>query len=347
MSIHTYLKWTLKRAVVALGQLIPTSPIKSYVDKKTNITVDWNGLGYKVNHPRKSDGDKRTIENADDLAKNLPTGSRIKLLIAEKALFFHGVAIPHAAKADYKRILDNELNALLPFAERDLFKFQWLAQSNSAAVLACTAVVKLADIQKIESALEGTSSMLVAIGVREPETQRELPTYLDKYGQGLTAQSERRWANTALFSALLAGIFSIVAWNDIQARASLVIDTLGLAEAQIEQDAKIVRLDIDATERETEIENEIVQLSNQYVSNTQIWHELAVSLPADAWLQGLTRKRSEIFIEGYSQKPETLIERLEKSELFEGVTFASPVVQAPGAVRQRFNIKLQLQIRRL
>ena len=345
MSIHKKLIWILKRAGVALQQLVPTSPLKSYVDKKTNVTVDWNGLSYKVNDPRKSDSHERTIEDADDLAKNLPRGSRVKLLIAEKALFFHGVAIPHAAKADYKRILDNELNALLPFTECDLLKFQWLAQSTSASVLACTAVVKREDVRKIESALVGTSSKLVAIGIREPETQQELPTYLDKSGQGFASQTEWRWANAAVLSALSAVVVSILVWNNIQARASLVINKLGLAEAQIERDAIIVRQEIDANERNTEIENEIVGLADQHVPNTRIMHELVGSLPDDAWLQGLSRKQNEIFIEGFSQKPETLIERLEKSRLFEGVTFVSPVVQAPGALRQRFNIKLMLQIR--
>ena len=77
----------------------------------------------------------------------------------------------------------------------------------------------------------------------------------------------------------------------------------------------------------------------------EVLAELTRTLPDTAWVTDVHVKREEIAIAGFAASAPELIGLIDRSNLFEAVAFASPVVRAPRENADRYNISFRLRSR--
>jgi Tfp pilus assembly protein PilN len=83
-------------------------------------------------------------------------------------------------------------------------------------------------------------------------------------------------------------------------------------------------------------------MRNTSSTASSIIEELARTVPSHAFLTKLTVDGEFLTIEGLSTKPESLLARLEQSQLFSKATFVAPVFKNPSDSQSRFAIQMQL-----
>jgi general secretion pathway protein L len=70
--------------------------------------------------------------------------------------------------------------------------------------------------------------------------------------------------------------------------------------------------------------------------------ELTSILPDDTWLENVALKDGGVTMQGQSASATELIRLLESSAIFSKAKFESPVVQLPGGLAERFNIRAEI-----
>ena len=147
-----------------------------------------------------------------------------------------------------------------------------------------------------------------------------------------------RWLLTAVLSAVL--LLTLVAWGvsvvarDTMAQADLD-EELTQLEPQVERVKELEAESADLRKRITSIAGERNRHAVEYL------FDLTEILPDDAYLTTFRLRNEQIQIDGFARAASELIPKLEDSERFKNVKFASPTTKAQG--KDRFSISTELE----
>ena len=86
----------------------------------------------------------------------------------------------------------------------------------------------------------------------------------------------------------------------------------------------------------------VVDLKQRTPTAIGVLNELSLILPDDTWIDVWELKDGKLQIQGFSANASALIGLLENSRTFRNVAFNSPVTQAPGSGRYRFQITAEI-----
>jgi general secretion pathway protein L len=147
-----------------------------------------------------------------------------------------------------------------------------------------------------------------------------------------------RWLLTAVLSLLLA--VALVAWGvSVVARDAMLRKGLQNQLSELEpQVERIKKFEAEASavrERITTIAGERNRHAVDYL------HEVTTILPDDAYLSTFRLRNEQIQLDGFARAASELIPKLEESERFKNVKFASPTTKAQE--RDRFSITMELE----
>jgi Tfp pilus assembly protein PilN len=178
---------------------------------------------------------------------------------------------------------------------------------------------------------------LEAVGVRPLFDLRP-----ERLQQRETAAGRRRTAWLA--SAVVAA--AIVYW---------LAGVLGLRSevAALEREAEVLQPQVDVVLQMRERIDEAVQLAGDLVRLeaeqprwTAVLAELAVALPADAYVTAVSQRNGGLLVEGYTESASGVVEALDDSQVFGSARLAGPVSRenVAGGERERFTVEVTLAL---
>jgi general secretion pathway protein L len=155
-------------------------------------------------------------------------------------------------------------------------------------------------------------------------------------GRGDSGAARRRWM-------LLGGLCAL---------ALLLLTGLGLADlARLDGEADALQAAITASRAEadatTGLKKEIATLDDHVRflpaarasrSATRLLEEIATILPDDCWTTSVSIEGDQIRLQGYAATATDLLSKIDASPLFRDAKFLAPVMKAPGAATERFDL---------
>jgi general secretion pathway protein L len=265
-----------------------------------------------------------------------------KLLLAEPLCLLGSARAPAAARARLESILGLEIERTTPFRRPEVcLGWRVAGEAGPGSLVVRQALVKRAVLEPLVCDLReaGFERILVCCN---PGDGFEIPIALPReLAQGrspfLAALSIANRAGAAVLAlALCAG-----AWFGF-ARQREAIASLDEQIVAAERQAVSVRRAYDAAAEEARAAASVRAEKASTPSTLAILAELTRALPDGTWATDLAIKDGRVSLAGFSQSSAQLISALDRSELFEAVEFASPVVRTPGEDAERFNLSFQV-----
>ncbi|MEJ2619908.1 MAG: PilN domain-containing protein [Candidatus Thiodiazotropha sp.] len=104
--------------------------------------------------------------------------------------------------------------------------------------------------------------------------------------------------------------------------------------------SKIVRLQEQLTQRREAI-GMVSTISQDYLPVAEVLLELTRLIPEDSWTQSVIVLPDRVDLSGESDKASDLIPLLERSAMFEGVRFKSPLVKSRVSNKEKFDLTMK------
>jgi general secretion pathway protein L len=245
--------------------------------------------------------------------------------------------LPLAAEENLEDVVSFELNRHTPFsADQAVFWYRVIDRDTTARRLRVELIVVPNPIfdqfNKVAHALDLDPDR---IDVAEPGGNLAASGNLlrDKVARG----TRRADTLTYALAALVAGLVVIALYLPIyiaRQRADVVAQQFAARKATIEERAKL-QTEIAAARREN---NFLIDRKMERPSVSELLFDTTHILPDNAWLQDWLLNGNQVLLTGYAESASSLIPLLERSHIFGGTNFRSPVTQDPRTGRERFNI---------
>jgi general secretion pathway protein L len=247
------------------------------------------------------------------------------------------VPLAKSLQGDADQILASDLQRATPFKPNQVISL-WQALDKDRLQ---HAIFRLSDIREAMTLAQAQGISVEGLGYR--------PTGAEAWSQIRTpegilwhANKDRFWRNVAIAS-VVAALCSVAAYAAaLNGKHLASMDVLSQRIDEARPKALERRKTIDAIAGEIAALSSLAKTRNSSTGLVQVWEELALILPDDAWIQGLNLRDGKLQIEGTAKNAEALIARVEQSELFKGARFAAPVVGQQGA-GSRFVIAFEIE----
>ncbi len=149
--------------------------------------------------------------------------------------------------------------------------------------------------------------------------------------------------NLFLISLILAMGFA--AWQIPLWKQQRLVDTLSEKLKVVSAEADhILHLKKTLDEHSRSFKNILDNKRNGHTFS-DVLLELTNRIPDNSWIEQLKISKYELIIRGESKEATALINRLEKSPMFEDVQFQSSIVTIPGTLYERFYLSAKLSKR--
>jgi general secretion pathway protein L len=288
--------------------------------------------------------DSTPISDLQSICKALTPSQETVLSIDQELCFKHELEVPSAAALKIDAIVNYEIERVMPFTADQIFLGWYRASPHEMndKIKIAILVIRKEIINPIVAAMKQSGINPIAITVRDSENPAfSIALTLD--GKAFEASLFKSWLKglgLALSTVVIAGlVISATVWNHQSDQESLV----ALQTSKFEQDATSVRKQIESLNLHNTSISTLQNRKRLLLNRVSIIEELSKLLPDDTYLDSLSVEALSVRIDGSSPNPESLIQILENSNLFQNVVFVSPSFRNPGDAKSHFSIKLQLE----
>ena len=253
------------------------------------------------------------------------------------------LTLPLAGENDLRQILTYQLDSLSPYPPDQIY-FGYRVASRDYAAKTIEVEICLIPRSDVERLIDKMRSWNLVPDCVDCADQDELAdTELNLLPRPLTPVKQRSLLSR--FNKLLLATNLLL--------AALLVTGLLVSKAQREGDIRTrvetAKLKADAAVR---LRDRVEKLEAQasFLKKTkkqappvlELIDELSSILPDGTWLERAVYRKNEITLSGISSKASVLIGEIERSPLFESVTFQSSVVQDDRSGGERFQIKAKI-----
>jgi general secretion pathway protein L len=332
-----------------LAALVPASWRQRLASSSTRLLLEIDGDAVMLSHPdigRKA----RSIWGLDgkvpkDIETVLHRARRGEISVCLQLPARRGLSsrmrLPLAAEENLREAIGFELDRQTPFKAEEVFFAYRLAERDLAAqrLLIELTVVPRAAVDEALTVAARHGLVPVRVDVANGDGVVDSGNLLPP-GHGKVRWHAVQRLPTAL--AVLAMLLAV-------AVVLIPLERARSAAEELRGQVDAARKDADAGLR---LQSEIAQLADetQFLANrrierpavSEILNELTRQLPDDAWLSELHLAGNELQATGSAESATALIEHLDRSSVFTGAGFRSPVLRDVKLGRENFQIAMRV-----
>ncbi len=267
----------------------------------------------------------------------------VKLVLPQALCLVRTARIPSSGTSRAGDILALDLEELTPFRRGDVcFGWREADRTEDGALAGYTqAIVKRAFLSPMIEGLHSSGFQRVIVACRLADGNElpiNLPAELARNSSrvGKALEIANRTSAAALAIVLCGAIWVTLA------KQKEAIRQLDEQIASAQSAAVAVRSKYDEAQALAALVAEFRGQKQDGAGIVEALAELTRTLPDTAWVTDVQIKREEIAIAGFAASAPELIGLIDRSNLFEAVAFASPVVRAPRENADRYNISFRL-----
>jgi general secretion pathway protein L len=305
-----------------------------------SLTVSHPDIGRSARSLRGFDG--KVPNDIEAVLRRAARGAlRVTLQLPARCGLSSRMRLPLAAEENLREAIGFELDRQTPFKAEAVFFTHRVAERDSAArrLLIELTVVPRAVVETALAVATGLGlapdRVEVAAG---PETAASSNLLPPGHGKARWQAARRLPASLAVVAVLLAAAIVIVPLY----RAGSAADALRNAVDAARKDANAgLRLQGEIA-RVAEESQFLANRKSERPSVSEVLAELTRQLPDDAWLTDLHLAGDELQASGSAASATAIIERLDRSPLFVGAGFRSPVLRDAKLGRETFQIAMRI-----
>lgn len=304
------------------------------------------GDGWKVYRTgpfaeRRTDGDE--IMSSDDLVRilhHVPRGRPIVLTLPRSQCFVRQFDVSQKARRHLSQLAAVDLQRILPLPPEQIHTGLHTVE-DGPVIRVEQVVARAVDLSSTVEHLSENELVTRAITFRDDDGVW-CPVVFDPDGSPFATKAHRRWRIClAAALAFLIVTAAVCAISAAYVYASYV--------TQVERAISELSPRIDKAHSQIASHRKAIQLVRQF----QEWRtahrdalraieELSKTLPDHTYLSSLTYQGRNLTIEGSSKSPESLISRIEGSDVFSSVSFSSPVYRDVGNDYSRVSVSIDI-----
>lgn len=254
------------------------------------------------------------------------------------------LTLPRAAAPELADLLEFEIERHTPFRADQVYFYYAVDPADDADMIAVTLVViprRIVDPLMRRLAghdLAPDSVRLSDEGLLPGAAARLLSA------AAAPAREQKGGRRLKLMAGLAVGLAVAAAVSPVL-RLSLTADRLAAAVEQASRDATATRaLQLEADRLSLGLET-VARAKAAAASPLRILNALSRLLPDDTWLAQLGLAGAEVTLDGRTASSATLVGLIEASEVFDELTYLSPVTRDSGGAFERFNFSVKLSRR--
>ncbi|MCU7846060.1 MAG: PilN domain-containing protein [Candidatus Thiodiazotropha sp. (ex Monitilora ramsayi)] len=315
-------------------------PVKLYYAEETLRLVNHGVTGEEV-HNNFLDG----IDFEDTDQKRVLTGaSEVRLCLEKKKYLIKKVTLPIETEENLREVLSFEMDRQTPFTANQVY-YDYVVSGRDKKARTLEVTLVLAPIERLTYALDVLQENQIVINAISPceehigifnRVNLLPPEKRQKPKKGF------RYINyfllLILFLLLLANL-ALPIWQKSTYAKKLEMEVDEFKQKSAE--AVALRKKVDQAKLENKFLEEKKRDTFQIL---QILNELTMVVPDDTWVSNFEVRDKEVHLHGQSVASASLISLIDASQLFNNVSFRSPVTQNRKNNTERFHISAELDL---
>lgn len=272
-------------------------------------------------------------------------GAAAGLRLGAGSVFIRRVELPAAARKDFARILELDLEQATPFRREDILLAHYLDEDARAAAGKIVAAQAVARRRQVDPPIRRLEELGVAVAFVDCwNASRSCGAPINFLSATLkeAADTARRRALTRALAAVAAGL-AASALVILYVRCGDALASLDEDVARTKAEAQVVRQALarwrEAADRRAAVE----RLARSRAPMALALDRLTALLPDTAWVYDLRIDGQTVEISGFAKSAAALIPLIERSETFTEATLTAPVVLEGGEDKERFSLRARLR----
>jgi general secretion pathway protein L len=278
-----------------------------------------------------------------DLAKStrrVPIGIRLPF----DACFSRRVALPAAARNDFRKLLSVDLQRATPFRAGDVYTSHYVEDSTGerGKLKVRQLVVKRTTLDPVIAEIESLGLRVSFADCWDEDGSTALPVnFLEAVPNCTTSFGSPLQAVGPLFGLALLLACSAV-WLVVQKHEN-ALDQLHKEIARAKGDARNVQLLRDRAEAALAEVASLRRIKLESIPVVQTLEDLSRLLPDSTWLTDLRIESDTVEFSGRAKSAANLLPLLERSAQFVDATLAAPLTFDPRDDKERFSVRVRLR----
>lgn len=262
--------------------------------------------------------------------------TRILRLPASKVLS-KTITLPLAAEANLRQIVGFEIDRLTPFSlSKVYYDVAVLERQTSARRIRVKFFVVQRDL--VDELLEQMAKLGLTPDIIDVMGEAEIDLLPLERRPGNSRKTRRfQWALATLCLLLFLIACALPLWQ----QRNLAIELMPKVVAAQKQ-AEAIQVLREELQRSIESSRFLLEKRQKTIFFIELLNELTAILPDGTWIEQLTIKDGEIQIRGQSLEASMLIGLVDASDMFQNVTFRSPVIADRRTGRDRFFLSAEI-----
>lgn len=249
------------------------------------------------------------------------------------------MVLPRAAKTRAGDILMYELERSTPIKADHVYTAHYLdeAAGSGTSQTAHHIIFKRETVDRAVETLAalGVTATFVDAYREQPETPLPVDLLAAARGDAAGPAPRRQFGLGLAFAALLLGV---LAAYQLLAAQEQTLAGIKAQTTEVQVKALKVRKRVDASEASLAGRYALIRRRSETPSTLQLLEEVTRRLPDTAWISEFRIDQGKLEIGGFAASAAGLVQVVEQSPLFEGVSLSSPVVLDPRYDAEHFSI---------
>jgi general secretion pathway protein L len=270
----------------------------------------------------------------------IPIGIRLPF----DACFARRVALPAAARKNFRSILNLDLERATPFRLDDVYTSHYLEDTSAEG-----SKLKVRQLVVKRTTLDPLIAQIESLGLRVSfsdcwceDGRTALPVDFLESNPNMASPFGGQLRPTALIIALFLLLTCSATFLVVRKHDS-ALDQLQQETARAKGEAQNVRRIADRAEAVLAEVTSLRRMKLESVPIAQILEELARILPDTAWLTDLRIEGDTVEISGLSTSAANLLPILERSPHFVDAALAAPLTLDPREDKERFSLRVRIR----
>ena len=282
----------------------------------------------------------KAVQRLASRRRPVPLGLRLE----RSACFERRLEVPAAARADFSRILELDLERATPFKHREVYTAfceDMSATASKGKTVLRQFIVKRPLIDAPRQKLETLGLQVAFADCWDDNGLKPLPLdFLASPHHAGAAEPPPRLLAKLLVFCLLA-LAASAAWLSIQ-RGNSALAELETKVTEAKTRAQSLRKTVGNAEAAFKGAAALQNLKSGVIPAAEILEELSRRLPDTTYISDFRIERGKISITGFAQSAAALVPLVEQSALFEAATSPAPVLFDPYTGKEQFRIEARI-----
>jgi general secretion pathway protein L len=270
----------------------------------------------------------------------VPIGIRLPF----EACFARRIALPAAARKNFRSILSLDLERATPFRLDDVYTSHYIEETTAEGgkLKVRQLVVKRTTLDPLIAEIESLGLRVSFADCWCEDGRTALPVDFLESNQNMASPFGGQLRLTALLLALLLVLAGSATFLVVRKHDG-ALDQLQQETARAKGEAQNVRRIVDRAEAVLADVTTLRRTKLESVPVAQILEELARVLPDSAWLTDLRIEGDTVEVSGLATSAANLLPILERSPHFVDAALAAPLTLDPREDKERFSLRVRVR----